>query len=699
MKLLIVESPTKAKTISKFLPRTYKVLSSFGHVRDLPKSKLGIDVEHNFEPHYIVSTTKKKTVTELKKAAKGADEIYFATDHDREGEAISWHLANILNVPASEVKRITFHEITKHAIEEALKHPTSLNLDLVDAQQARRVLDRLVGYGLSPLLWSKVARGLSAGRVQSVALRLIVDREREIKAFVPQEYWSLDGVLLADGTSIPCALTALDGKKLEKFTLNNEGDAKKIEHRLHGTSGTIASITKKRTSRRPASPFITSTIQQEANHKLGYSAKLTMMLAQQLYEGIDIGSEHVGLITYMRTDSVSLSAEFCSAVREYVTKEFGKEYLPESTRAFKSSTKNAQEAHEAIRPTDVLRTPASLEKYLSPQQYKLYDIIWRRAVASQMESAKLDNTGIDVTIEAGGHSHTLHSTGSTIVFPGFLVLYKEQQKETLLPELTEGEKVALTEIAANQHFTEPPPRFNDATLVKTLEEFGVGRPSTYAATIATLEEREYVNRDQKRFIPTDIGTIVIDLLVEHFPNIVDTAFTANVEEEFDEISRGEKKWQSVIEKFYGPFSKLLEEKKQEIKKDDIMHEQTDLICPLCQKPVIIRRGRFGRFYACSGYPECKYTAKTPEEQAKHEAAKTGVMCPQCSSEIVARRSKRGRVFFGCSGYPKCTFALWKKPTGEKCPTCTALLVEQKKDLIACSNTECGYTKERTSDEE
>lgn len=688
MKLLIVESPTKAKTISKFLSKGYTVKSSFGHVRDLPKSKLGVDIEHNFEPHYVISADKKKQVSELKAAAKKADEIYFATDQDREGEAISWHLAHILNVKSEDVKRITFHEITKPAILEAIKHPTSLNLAMVDAQQARRVLDRLVGYGLSPLLWAKVARGLSAGRVQSAALRLIVDRERAIRAFHPQEYWSIDvlGTAVSHPTpELTLALTAVNAKKLDKFALATSADATTIVAAITGQTGTVSAITKKRLTRRGAAPFITSTLQQESGHKLGYSAKLTMRLAQQLYE--------TGLITYMRTDSVTMSPIFLEAARGYIIQTFGKQYIPEKTREFASSTKNAQEAHEAIRPTDIVNTPESLTE-LTPQQAKLYDLIWRRAIASQMAAALVDSTGIDVAV----NEYTLHGSGSTIVFNGFLALYPEQINDKLLPAVTKGEAVTLTSVTPNQHFTEPPPRFNDASLVKELEALGIGRPSTYAATISTLEDRNYVERDQKRFKPTEIGEVVTDLLVAHFPSIVDSAFTAHMEEQLDEISRGEKQWQPVIADFYGPFGALLEAKKQEIKKDEIMQEATDKICPKCHKPIIIKRGRFGKFYACSGYPECKHTEPMEAEIAKKEAAKTGVPCPLDGGDIVARRSKRGLVFFGCANYPACTFALWKKPTGEKCPTCSSLLVQQKKDLIACSNKECTFTKETQEQE-
>lgn len=692
MKLVIVESPTKAKTISRFLSSDFVVTSSFGHLRDLPKSKMGIDVANNFEPTYVPMIGKKEKIAELKKAAKKSDTIYFATDHDREGEAISWHLAHILDIPEKEVTRIVFHEITKPAILEALQHPEHLKMDMVNAQQARRVLDRLVGYELSPFLWKTVSRGLSAGRVQSVALRLIVEREKEIKAFIPQEYWTIEAFFTcsAIAENIETHLIAVSGKKLEKFAIPDTKSATHIITQVQNNPGIIGEITSKRITRRAAPPFITSTLQQEANHKLGFSSKQTMMLAQQLYEGVELGSskDAQGLITYMRTDSVYLSPLFIDTARAFIAKQFDKKYVPDAPRAYKSSTKNAQEAHEAIRPTDIHHTPESLRDHLSPQQWKLYDLIWRRTLASQMSAASLELTSVDVDVSGNDkNNYTFRATGSVIVFDGFLVIYPEMQKDKLLPQLEEGAHMAMKEIKPLQHFTEPLPRFSDATIVKALEEYGIGRPSTYAPTLATLEEREYVMRDErKKFVPSEIGIVVTDLLLKHFPSIVDYGFTAGLENELDEISRGEKQWQDVCRAFYVPFKKLLEEKKQEVKKNDVMTEETDRICPECKKPIIIRRGRYGKFYACTGFPECKFTEPF-EKKEKIPPKSTGVACPLCTADIVARNTRRGKLFYGCSGYPKCTFALWYKPTGEKCTQCGSMLVE-KKDGISCSNKEC-----------
>lgn len=739
--LVIVESPTKAKTITKFLGKKFIIKSSFGHLRDLPKSKLGVDVEKNFEPHYIVSKDKTKTVTELKTAAKTADDILFATDEDREGEAISWHLAQILGVDPKKAKRITFHEITKTAIISALEHPRQLDQALIDAQQARRILDRLVGYNLSPFLWRKVTKGLSAGRVQSVAVRLVVEREREIQKFKADEYWTLEAEFEKPGTSsFPAKLNTIDGKKLDKFDLKNQPQMDDIVKKLAGAKYAVAKADKKKTSRSPLPPFTTSTLQQEANHALGFSAKQTMRLAQQLYEGVEVGSEgSVGLITYMRTDAVNLSEKFLGEAAVMIEKSFGKEYRLPTPRFFKNKNKGAQEAHEAIRPTEVERDPEILKPFLDRNQYRLYNLIWRRAVATQMANAELNSVSLDVDSHNG---YGFHATGQSIIFDGFLKLYPDRNKDTTLPELTVGDAVDCLELKPEQHFTEPPARYSDATLVKALEEFGIGRPSTYAPTIATIESRSYVVRDdKKRLKPNDIAFLVNDLLVEHFPHVVDYKFTAEMEENLDAIARGEKEWQPIIADFYFPFKKNLDAKDLELNKKDLTEEKTSEICDKCTKPMIIKFGRFGKFLACTGYPECKNTKPLPgDEKAAAFAAvemteekcpncgspmarrmgrfgpflgcsaypkcktiksieiKTNLKCPKCKEgDIIEKHSKRGKTFFACNRYPACDYALWNKPTGELCPTCTQPLVFGKKGTTACSNAECTFKGEIPDD--
>ncbi|MFA5175044.1 MAG: type I DNA topoisomerase [Patescibacteria group bacterium] len=741
--LVIVESPAKAKTISKFLGKGFTVKSSFGHVRDLPKSKMGIDIKNNFEPQYIVSRDKSKTVKELKTIAAKSKEILFATDEDREGEAISWHLANILNVDPETAKRITFHEITKDAIEKAMKNPRPLDLKLVDAQQARRVLDRLVGYELSPFLWRKVAKGLSAGRVQSVAVRLVVEKEREIQNFKSEEYWSVEGVFSSTGNkddSFPAKLNAIKEKKLEKFDLKNKEQVDKIIADLKNASYKIEKIESKKTSKIPPPPFTTSTLQQEANNRLGFSAKQTMMLAQHLYEGVELGSEgSVALITYMRTDSVNLSEKFLGDARETITKNFGGKYSIESPRFYKNKSKGAQEAHEAIRPTEAWRAPESVESFLDKNHFKLYDLIWRRAVSTQMATAELNAATIDIT---GSGDYGFHATGQTIVFDGFLKLFPEKMKENALPAVKENEAVECSSLNPEQHFTEPPARYSDATLVKSLEEYGIGRPSTYAPTIATIEDRNYVERDEKkRLKPTDVAFLVSDLLVEHFPRVVDYQFTADMEENLDAVAEGKKKWQPVIADFYFPFKENLEKKDKELNKKDITEEKTDEVCEKCGSPMVIKMGRYGKFLACSGYPECKNIKSLPgadrdkngqadSEQVKamqekyageicekcgspmgvkvgrfgpflgctgypkcknikNIEIKLNLKCPKCEKgEIVQKRSKRGKMFYACNQYPNCDFALWDKPTGEKCQKCGSLLVFGSKGANKCSNKEC-----------
>jgi len=724
MKLLIVESPTKAKTISRFIGKGFKVVSSFGHIRDLPKSKMGVDIEHNFEPHYVIPTAKRKQVTSLKKEAKGADEIYYATDEDREGEAIAWHLTHIFEQEPKESKRITFHEITKDAIDEALKNPRTIDMNMVDAQQARRVLDRLVGYELSPFLWRKVAKGLSAGRVQSVAVRLIVERERERQEFKPQEYWTLEALLnTKKKDEITAKLNKIDGKTLDKFDLGSKKDVEPILKDLKKSEYSVSEIKKKQTKRNPYAPFTTSTLQQEANRRFGFSAKQTMMLAQQLYEGIEQDGGQVGLITYMRTDSVNLSDKFISQARDYIKDNFGNDYLPASARKFKTKSKSAQEAHEAIRPTDITNAPDEIKKFLNANQAKLYDLIWRRACASQMNPAIIDQTTIDI---AAG-KYELRSTGSVINFPGFIKVYGGASEDTLLPEIKEKDILDLKKLIDKQHFTEPPARYSDATLVKTLEEYGIGRPSTYAPTIATIIARKYVDRDEKkRLAPNDIAFLVTDLLTEHFPRIVDFKFTAGMEDDLDGIAEGNKEWIKVISDFYGPFHENLEKKDKELTKKDITEEETDEKCEKCGKPMVKKIGRYGAFLACTGFPECKTTKPLDGEEEKTDekcekcgkplvtkhgrygaflacsgypdckyikksGQGTGVKCPTCEKgELVGRRTKRGKIFYGCNRYPDCDFALWDKPTGEKCPECKSLLVQKGKNKIACSSKECDF---------
>lgn len=594
--LLIVESPTKAKTIKKFLGKDYQVLSSFGHIRDLPKKEMGVDTEHKFEPTYVVPADKKPKVTELKKAAKTADEVYLATDEDREGEAIAWHIAEILKLDPTKTKRIAFHEITKHAIEEALKHPRTLSMHLVDAQQTRRILDRLVGYELSPLLWKKVQRGLSAGRVQSVAMRLIVERERERQAFKSDEYWTIEGLFDKDAAEFPGKLNSVDGKKLKKLDIKNKESADKILADLEGAEFTVAELEKKHATRKPPTPFKTSTLQQEANNKLGFSAKQTMTLAQKLYE--------TGRITYMRTDSLNLADKFLGEAQEYISATFGADYAKGAAK-FKTKAKGAQEAHEAIRPTDVTATPESLKGKLEAGQWKLYNLIWSRTVATQMPPAKIERTAVDLAAK----NYIFRANGSTIVFPGFMKVYKSA-KEKLLPELTKGDKVDAKTIEGKQHFTEPPPRFSDATLVKELEEHGIGRPSTYAPTISTIISRGYIDRDDnKKLYPLDIAMIVNDFLVEHFANIVDYDFTATMEKSLDEIADGKIEWVPMLEAFYGPFHKNIEEKEEGVSRKDVMKEREIGKDPETGKMIFAKHGRFGPYLQVGEWSEEDREAK------------------------------------------------------------------------------------------
>lgn len=660
MNLVIVESPTKANTISKILGKEYKVESSYGHVRDLPKSKLGIDVEKNFEPQYIIPIKAKKRVGQLKKEAGKADAVILATDEDREGEAIAWHLIQALglNGKSQSAKRIVFHEITKSAIEEAIKKPRDINIDLVNAQQTRRVLDRLVGYKLSPFLWEKVMKRLSAGRVQSVALRLIVEREEEIKNFIPQEYWTIIAILqksqiLKSKSQIPnpfeSILFAINGKGLEKFDIPNEEGAKKIAAELERCDYKVLSVDKKETRRNPLPPFTTSSLQQEAIRRLRFSAKQTMRLAQNLYEN--------GFITYMRTDSLNLSKESVFAAKSWIEKNLGENYAVSAPKFFKTKSKLAQEAHEAIRPTNPFTTSDAI-KLENNQEKKLYDLIWRRFIASQLPQAIFESVNVVIEAKNSTNNYQLKTIGSSLKFDGFLKIWPSRYEEKILPQLEKNDALELEEIKPEQHFTEPPPRYDEASLVKILEEYGIGRPSTYAPIISVIQERNYVvKNEQRKFEPTEIGIAVNKILVNHFPEIIDVKFTAKMENELDEIAQGKEKWQRVIKEFYDPFSKNLEQKYQEVEKQKPIEEKTDEICEKCGKPMVIKYGRFGKFLACSGFPECKNTKKLLTEEEKNLGK-----CSKCGQgDIIKRRTKRGRFFYGCSRYPECDFASWNKP--------------------------------------
>lgn len=689
--LVIVESPTKAKTISRFLGKDFDVQASFGHIRDLPKSKTGIDIENNFEPTYTIPLKAKKVVAELKEKADKAKQIILATDEDREGEAIAWHLLAALKLDKKDTKRIVFHEITKTAIEHALQNPRHIDLNLVDAQQARRILDRLVGYGLSPFIWKKVRYGLSAGRVQSVAVRLVVEREREIEKFVRQEYWSIDAQFQKDKIAFSAKLNKIaekpgaEAKAVGKFDLANAAGAEKIADDLANAKYKVTDITKKEVRRNPAPPFITSTLQQEAARKFGMSAKQTMVIAQQLYEGVNIGEEgQTGLITYMRTDSVNLSDFALKQAEEVITERFGKEYYNGAPRKFNTKSKNAQEAHEAIRPTDLLRHPESIKQYLDRGQQKVYDLIWKRAIASQMAEAVFDATAVDISAPGqSGKEYLFRANGQTVKFEGFIKAYTEgkdeEQEENIegqLPELLVSEMLKLLELQKNQHFTEPPPRYTDATLIKALEAAGVGRPSTYAPTLSTIQDRDYVEKTDKKYKPTEVGILVNDLLVEHFPQIVDINFTAKMEDLLDEVAEGKEKWQPVIRDFYGPFKKNLDEKSAEVEKQI---QVSDTPCPHCGKPMIIKFGRFGKFLAC---PEGeKITKPMPEEEAQIKALEEktkGELCPICNGPMKVQRGRFG-FFLGCARYPECKgIKKILNRIGFKCPECGIGDVVEKK---------------------
>ncbi|MFH0712784.1 MAG: type I DNA topoisomerase [Candidatus Jorgensenbacteria bacterium] len=663
MNLVIVESPTKAKTIGKFLGKDYKVESSYGHIRDLPKSKLGVDEEHNFEPSYVIPTKSRKAVNALKKLAGKAESVILATDEDREGEAIAWHLTQALDLKNQRTERIVFHEITEQAIQEALKNPRGINMNLVNAQQARRVLDRLVGYKLSPFLWKKIFRGLSAGRVQSVALRLIAEREEEIRRFKPEEYWSIETLLKTEGKEeFTASLSKINDEAVPKPGIKTEEEVKQITADLEKSDFSVKAVEKKETIKNPLPPFITSTLQQEAVKRLRMSARQTMMFAQRLYEN--------GLITYMRTDSVNLSRQSLEAARETIKKDFGKDYLIDSPRVFKTKSRLAQEAHEAIRPTNPGNTPKAADLKEAGER-KLYELIWRRFIASQMPQARFDATRVEITAERRGKSGTnymLSATGNILRFDGFLKVWSQKFEEKELPELKNDEKLELIETKPAQHFTEPPPRYNEASLIKTLEAEGIGRPSTYAPTISVIQFRNYVQKNEsRRFEPTEIGEIVNKVLTEHFPEIVDIKFTANMEEDLDKIAEGKRKWQAVIEEFYRPFAEHLEQKYEEVsKKEFIQDEKTDEVCDKCGKPMVIKTGRFGKFLACTGFPDCRNTKSLKNNVGITDDNGERMKCTKCNEgEIIRRRTKRGRFFYGCSRWPDCDFASWQKPKSEK----------------------------------
>ena len=681
--LVIVESPAKAKTIGKFLGKNYKVVASVGHVRDLPKSKMGIDVDQDYKPNYITIRGKGPVISELKKESKKAKKVLLATDPDREGEAISWHLSYILDITPEEKCRIEFNEITEKAIKNAIKKPREINLNLVDSQQARRILDRLVGYSISPLLWRKIRKGLSAGRVQSVATKIICDREKEIKDFEPIEYWS---VLLN-------VATEEENKELEakfhgtideKMELNNNEEVQNVLQQLDKNAYVVSNVKRREKKRNPYPPFTTSSLQQEAANRLGFSTKKTMILAQQLYEGVDIqGEGSVGLVTYIRTDSFRVSDEAKEEAKDYILSKFSESYLGTDEKEVKKN-KDAQDAHEAIRPTSIARDPESIKSSLSNQQYKLYKLIWERFLASQMKNALYDTYSVEIT----NNNYIFKASGSKLAFEGFLKVYTYASvTDNEIPEVKEGQKLTFISFDPKQHFTQPPPKFTEATLVKELEEKNIGRPSTYAPIISTILSRGYVERENKSLIPTELGSIVNDLLEEYFKNIVDVHFTAELEEQLDQVEEGRLKWMEVIDSFYKPFYSTLKHAEEEVQKIEI-EEETDEECELCHKNMVIKYGRFGKFLACSGYPECQHTRPIVH--------KIGVICPNCGGDLIERRSKKGRLFYGCGSFPNCNFLSWNKPINEKCPECSSLLLKrEKKDkvLIQCSSKECKYKRE------
>lgn len=685
--LVIVESPSKAKTIEKYLGKKYKVIASMGHVRDLPKSQTGVDVDNNYEPKYITIRGKGPILKDLRAAAKKAKKIFLASDPDREGEAIAWHLAHSLNVDESSPCRVVFNEITKDAIKESFKHPRKIDMDLVHAQQARRILDRLVGYNISPLLWKKVKKGLSAGRVQSVALRLITEREYQIKNFTPEEFWSIKGEFLHGKDVFEATFQSVDGEKVE---LGTEEDVKNVTKKLTSNEFVIDDVTKKERRRKPAFAFTTSSMQQEAARKLNMRARKTMMIAQQLYEGVELGKQgSVGLITYMRTDSIRISETAQAEAVEYINGKFGEEYVNTEERKAKGKGKS-QDAHEAIRPTSTLRTPESVKEYLDRNQYRLYKLIWERFVASQMASAVLDT--VKVNLNSNGVS--FRANGSMVKFPGFMKVYVEgtddqkEEKDRVLPEMEEGDKIFSKDIVPKQHFTQPPPRYTEARLVKTLEELGIGRPSTYVPTLDTIQKRGYVVLDNKRFVPTELGEIVLELILEFFPEVINIQFTAGMEESLDEVEEGKEEWVRVIDEFYQGFEKRLEVAEKEMREIEIKDEPAGIDCDLCGSPMVYKMGRYGKFIACSNFPDCRNTKAIVKE--------IGMACPKCKEgQIVERKSKKNRIFYGCDHYPECDFLSWDKPIARPCPKCGDMLVEKKlKKGMQVQCVSCDYKEEQ-----
>lgn len=681
--LVIVESPAKAKTIEKYLGRNYKVVASVGHIRDLKKSSMSIDFENNYEPQYINIRGKGPLINDLKKEAKKAKKVYLASDPDREGEAISWHLAHILDLDKEDRNRVVFNEITKDAVKNAFVEPRQINIDLVDAQQARRVLDRIVGYSISPILWKKVKKGLSAGRVQSVALKLIIDRENEIKAFQPEEYWTIDGSFKKGTRKFNATFYGLDGKK---FKLSNNEDVKTVLKRIKTDEFLVEKVEKKERRRNAPLPYTTSSLQQDAANKINFRTRKTMMIAQQLYEGLSLGTAgHQGLITYMRTDSTRISPLAQNEATEFITNRFGANYSKHGNKVKNAS--GAQDAHEAIRPSSVNHTPESIAKYLDKDQLKLYTLIWNRFIASQMTAAVFDTMKVNLT----QNGVTFIANGSQVKFDGYMAVYNDTDKNKMLPDMEEGESVKKVNTNPEQHFTQPPARFSEASLIKTLEENGVGRPSTYAPTLETIQKRYYVKLAAKRFEPTELGEIVNSLIVEFFPDIVDVTFTAEMEGKLDEVEIGKEQWQKIIDEFYKPFEKELAKAETEMEKIQIKDEPAGFDCELCGSPMVIKLGRYGKFYACSNFPECHNTKAITKE--------IGVICPICQKgQVIERKTKRNRIFYGCDRYPECEFTSWDKPIGRTCPKSNDFLMEKKVrgggKQVVCSNEKCDYQEEK-----
>ncbi len=702
--LVIVESPAKARTVGRILGKDYAVKASVGHVRDLLRSQLSVDVENDFSPKYRVPNEKREVVKDLKSDVARAEKVFLATDPDREGEAIAWHLLESAEIEPSRARRVVFHEITKEAVEDAFNHPRAIDMHLVDAQQARRILDRLVGYNLSPLLWEKVRSRLSAGRVQSVALRLVVDREREIQEFTPEEYWTIDADFLYQEKP-PVFKARLVGIDTQKPELPNGEVVESYRPALMEATYRVSTVKRGQRRRKPSAPFTTSTMQQAASRRFGFTARRTMALAQQLYEGVELGSgEQVGLITYMRTDSTNVSEQALQEARRLIASQYGERFLPKEPVRYRSRSRGAQEAHEAIRPTSVSRTPQEMKECLTRDQMKLYDLIWRRFMASQMKPAVYDTLTVELQGLHPRHRFEFRVSASALKFPGFLELYgardpngengeSEELESSMsqLPDLVVGDQVDILELIPEQHFTQPPPRYSDASLIRALEEHGIGRPSTYAPIISTLRQRGYIIREKRRLLPTEIGETVNDLLVDHFPEIVDVNFTANMESELDEIASGEREWVDVIREFYGPFSVMLEEAREAMPEVKPEPELLDRMCPESGHPLQIRHGRYGKFIGCSNFPECRYTEPWLE--------RIGVACPIDGGDIVERRSRRGRVFYGCANYPECDFTSWKRPLNSACPNCGGMLVADTRKLASCLNCEQQFTRESLPDEE